>query len=104
MLFARGTLYRLFGLETSVFLDALAVGFLVYAGALTFAARRQPINRSTLMAFTIADALWVGVSAVVLLTFWSRFTPIAQVLIIATALIVEVFATLQFRAAGRASG
>ena len=65
---------------------------------------QKPINRSTLMAFTIADALWVGVSAVVLLIFWSRFTPVAQVLIIATALIVEVFATLQFRAARRARG
>jgi CHASE2 domain-containing sensor protein len=102
MLLARGTLYSLFGLDTPMFLDVLAVGFLVYAGALTFAATRPPVNRPTLMAFTIADALWVGASAVVLLIFWGQLTPVAHVLVIATALIVDVFATLQFRAAGRA--
>jgi CHASE2 domain-containing sensor protein len=104
MLLARGTLYPLFGLDTPIFLDVLAVGFLVYAGALTFAATRPPVNRSTLMAFTIADALWVGACAVVLLIFWRQLTPVALVLVIATALIVEVFATLQFRAASKANG
>jgi hypothetical protein len=104
MLLARETLYPLFALDTPMFLDALAVGFLVYAGALTFAATRPPVNRSTLMAFTIADALWVGACAVVLLIFWHQLTPVALVLVIATALIVEVFATLQFRAASKANG
>jgi hypothetical protein len=104
MLLARGTLYSLFGLDTPMFLDVLAMGFLVYAGALTFAATRSTVNRSTLMAFTIADALWVGASAVVLLTFWGQLTTVAHLLVISTALIVEIFATLQFRAASRANG
>src|SRR5262245_39456182 len=102
MLLARGTLYALFGLETPMFLDLLALGFFVYAGALTFAASRPSVGRSTLMAFTIADALWVGASAVVVLILWGELTPVARALVIATALIVEVFATLQFRAAGKA--
>jgi hypothetical protein len=99
MLLARGTLYSLFGLDTPRLLDVMAVGFLVYAGALTLAATRPPVNRSTLMAFTIADALWVGASAVMLLMFWAQLTPVARVLVIVAALIVEAFATLQFRAA-----
>ena len=53
------------------------------------------------MAFAIVDALWVAGSAVVLLLFWGQLTPVARVLVIAVALAVEVFATLQYRAAGR---
>ena len=51
------------------------------------------------MAFAIVDALWVAGSAVVLLLFWGQLTPVARVLVIAVALAVEVFATLQYRAA-----
>ena len=55
------------------------------------------------MAFTVADGLWVVASAIVLLLFWGQLAAVARVLVIATALVVEVFATLQYRAAGRAS-
>lgn len=102
MLVTRGTLYSLFGLGTPGLFDTLAVGLLAYAAALVAAARRQPVGRQTLMAFTIADAIWVAGSAVVLVLFWSRLEPLARVLIIAAALVVDGFATLQFRAAGAA--
>ena len=59
-----------------------------------------PVDRPTLLAFTAADALWVAGSAVVLLLFWSQFTPLARTLVIVVALAVDVFATLQYRAAG----
>ncbi len=104
MLATRGVLHVLFGLDTPALLDVLAVGLLAYAGALAFAAVRQPISRQTLMAFTIADAAWVVGSAIVLLLFWNQLAPLARLLIIAVALVVEVFATLQFRAAGRVAG
>jgi hypothetical protein len=103
MLAARGTLYSLFGLDAPILLDVLAIGLLAYAGALAFAARRR-VDRQTLMAFTIADAIWVGASAIVLVAFWGQLALVARVLVIAVALVVEVFATLQFRAAGRAAG
>jgi hypothetical protein len=43
----------------------------------------------------------VAASGLVLLLFWSELAPVARVLVIAAAVVVEVFATLQFRAAGR---
>lgn len=99
MLAARGSLHSLFGLDAPLLLDVLAVGLLIYAGALAFAARRQPVTRQALMAFTIGDAVWVAASAVVLVLFWAQLAPVARLLVIAVALVVEVFATLQFRAA-----
>ncbi|MGH9148060.1 MAG: hypothetical protein ACRD1Q_15220 [Vicinamibacterales bacterium] len=95
----RQMLPALFGLDSPLLLDVLAAGFIAYAGALALAAARQPVGRHTLMAFTIADALWVAGSAVVLLLFWTELSLFARMLIIGVALIVEVFATLQFRAA-----
>ena len=41
-------------------------------------------------------------SAAVLLLFWDQLTPVGRSLVIAVALVVEAFATLQYRAAGRA--
>ncbi len=101
MLLTRGTLHTFFGLEGPVLLDIIAVGLLGYAGALAFAAGRPPISRSTLMFFTIADVIWVVGSALVLLMLWGQLALLAKVLIVAVALVVEVFATLQFRAAVR---
>ncbi|AMY07908.1 hypothetical protein LuPra_01091 [Luteitalea pratensis] len=100
----RGDLHALFGLEAPILLDAIAVGLLAYAGALAFAAQRQPVSRQALMFFTVADAIWVVASAIVLLLFWPQFAPVARLLVIAVALVVEVFATLQFRADGRIAG
>ena len=45
--------------------------------------------------------MWVAGSAVVLLLFWTQLAPIARLLVIAVAIVVDVFAMLQFRAAGR---
>ena len=104
MLATRGTLYSFFGLEAPLLLDVLAAGLLVYAGALALVAGRQPVTRQALMAFSFGDALWVASSIVVLLVFWGQLAPIARFLIIAVGLVVEVFATLQFRAARENSG
>lgn len=101
MLATRGTLYPLFGLGTPTLLDVLALGLLAYAGALALAAQRQPVSRQALLFFTVADAIWVVGSAIVLVLFWTQLALVARLLVIAVALVVEVFATLQFRAAGR---
>jgi hypothetical protein len=99
MLATRGSLHTFFGLATPLLLDALAAGLLVYAGALALAAGRQPVTRQALMAFTVVDGLWVAASAVVLVAFWGQLAPVARIAIVAVGLVVEVFATLQFRAA-----
>jgi hypothetical protein len=98
----RGILYPLFGLSSPLVLDVLALGLLAYAGALVLAAARRPISRPVLMFFTLADGAWVVGSAIVLLSFWGDLAPVSCLLVIAVAVVVEVFATLQFRAAGAA--
>jgi hypothetical protein len=98
MLATRGMLYRLFGLGSPLLLDVIAIGLLIYAGALVLVARAPQVGRRALMAFTLADGVWVVASALVLLLFWTELTPLARVLVIAAALIVDVFAMLQFRA------
>ena len=100
MLAARGTLYPLFGLSGPAILDSLAIGLLAYASALLVAAARRPVSRQALMAFTAADAVWVIASGIVLVLFWSALAPVARFLIIAVAVVVELFAALQYRAAG----
>lgn len=102
MLAARNMLAPLFGLSTALLLDIVAVGFLGYAGVLAAAAARRPVPRPALLTFAAADAAWVVISAVVLVSFWSQLTPIARVLVVAVALFCEVAATLQYRAAGSA--
>jgi hypothetical protein len=100
LLAGRGILPRFFGLSSPLLLDIVAVGFLIYAGALALTAARRPVQSQALMAFAIADAAWVVGSAVALLMFWPQLEPLGRILIIAVALVVEVFATLQYRAAG----
>jgi hypothetical protein len=56
------------------------------------------------IAFTVADVLWVVARAFVVLLFWADLAALARFLVIAVALVVEVFATLQFRAAGGIHG
>jgi hypothetical protein len=101
MLATRGTLHTFFGLETPILLDGVALAFLIYAGVVGIAAARQPVSRAALMAFSVADGLWVAASVIVLLAFWNQLTPVGRFLIVAVGIVVDVFATLQFRAARR---
>ena len=100
MLAARSALPSLFGLGSPILLDVIAAGLLAYAGALAFAAARRPVTRGALMFFTIADGAWVVGSAAVLALFWSELAVLARVLVIGVAVAVDIFALLQFRAAG----
>jgi hypothetical protein len=103
MLAARAILYPYFGLGSPLLLDAIAVGFIVYAGVMAAAASRPMMSRLTLMTLAAADASWVVFSAGVLIVFWSQLDPIGRALIVAVALVVEAFATLQFAAARRSN-
>jgi CHASE2 domain-containing sensor protein len=99
ILAARNTLTPLFALDSPVLLIGLAAALVLYAGALVIEARREPPDRRALLTAAILDAGWVLGSAVVLVLAWTELAPLARVLIIVAAVIVELFATLQFRAA-----
>ena len=105
MIAERAILYPLFGLESPLILDVIAVAFLAYAAAaVALAAAQRPVPRPALMFFAVADGAWVVGSGVILLLFWTNLAPIARILIIAVAAVVDVFAMLQFRAAARPVG
>jgi hypothetical protein len=104
MLAARGVLPPLFGLGSPLLLDLIAIFFLAYAAGLFYFAARPRVERGALLTFAAADGAWVLGSAVVLLMFWPQLTPIARALIVAVAIVVDVFAMLQFRASSRARG
>jgi hypothetical protein len=101
MVATRGLLHTQFGLSSPWLLDMLAGGLFVYAAAMALAAWKRPVARPALLAFTVADAAWVLGSAVILFAFWNDFAPLARVAVVLVAVVVEIFATLQFRAARR---
>ena len=98
---AREGLYPLFGLTSPALLTPIGVALLLYAGTLVIEARREPLQRYALLTAAVLDAGWVIGSVIVLLLAWSALAPAGRALIIAAALIVEVFAFLQFRASRR---
>jgi hypothetical protein len=99
MLAARGVLPPLFGLGSPLLLDLVAIFFLVYAAGLFYFGARPQVERPALLAFAAGDAAWVVGSAIVLLMFWPQLTPIGRAMIVAVAIVVDVFAMLQYRAA-----
>lgn len=99
MIAARPYLYPLFGLSAPLWLDVATVVFLGYAAALLIACRRPAVPRPALWAFAIGDGACCVIGIGLLLIFWSELTPIARGLMALTALVVDVFAWAQFRAA-----
>ena len=104
MLAARSILPAVFGLDSPLLLDTICDR----VSRLRRRPRdcRQASARGTkrrCWRSRIADALWVVFSAIVLMLFWSQFTVVGRVLVFAVACAVEVFATLQYRAAGAGS-
>lgn len=95
---AREALYPLFALSSPSMLTAIGVALLVYAGTLVIEARREPPQRHALLMAAALDAGWVVGSAIVLVLAWPSLAPAGRTLIIVAAIIVEVFAWLQFRA------
>jgi hypothetical protein len=103
MLLARPYLYPLFGLTSPLWLDVATAVFIVYAVGLVVAANRPIVQRAALVAFTIGDSLCFLAGLVLLVAFWSDFTPLGRVLIAMTTVVVDVFAMAQFRAAKAAA-
>ena len=103
MLAGRGLLYPYFGLTSPWLLDVAAVAFIVYAAIVALAARPAVISRATLMTVVAANMGYVVASMVLLVAFWTELPAVGRFLIVAVALAVEMFATLQFVAARRSA-
>jgi hypothetical protein len=102
MFAVRPLLYPYFGLTSPMLLDVTAAAFIAYAAIIALAALRPVIPRGALMTIVGANVAYVAASLAVLVVFWSQLHPVGRGLIVAVALAVELFATLQFVAARRA--
>lgn len=98
----------LFGLPSGAVLQAVGIGLLPFAAVLAWSAGRAAVPRRWVLAFTAADVSWVIGSGILLLLAWNALSVTGRALIIAVALVVEAFATLQAReivsGGARASG
>ena len=73
---------------------------IVLSAALWIVSRQDSISPRSLLVFALVDDAWVVGSAIALELFWVDMAPVARMMTIAIALVVAVFAILQFRAAG----
>lgn len=103
MLAARNLLSPYFGLTSPLLLDVTALAFIGYAAAIALVAKRPTISRAALMTIAAANVAYVVASAAILIAFWSQLAPIGRAMIVAVAIAVEAFATLQFAAARTAA-
>src|SRR4029450_3602169 len=101
MLATRGVLSPYFALKSPLLLDLTAAAFIVYAAVIGVIAARPAISRRALKAVASVNAASLVASPAVLVAFWSELRPVARWLIVAVAIAVEAFATMQFTAARR---
>ena len=77
-------------------LRALGVGLTVFGLALVFLAKDQFLKKGPVLAVVAMDVGWVLGSALLLVFLGAAFTTLGQLLIVAVAIIVAIFATGQY--------
>ena len=84
------------GLDANGVILALGIGLISYAEFLYLYAKRPIISQSFVLFAIIADSIWVLASILFLLTNWVPFSVQGKWMIGIIAVIVDLFATLQF--------
>lgn len=84
------------GLDASLAILIIGIGLLGYAGLLYINAARTEVSRSFVLFAIIADTTWVLLSILLLLTGWVSFSVEGKWAVGILAVIVDIFATLQF--------
>lgn len=98
-----GPVTAFLGLQTPVILVVVGIVTLLYAVSLFLTAARPSIDRRTGMTYVLLDSAWVVVSIVILLTGWVSLTTEGKWAVGLVALIVAIFAELQFIGSRRTS-
>lgn len=84
-----------FGLESAALLWLIGAGLLPFGALVGISAASSRPGRPRVLAIAVADLLWVGGSAVVLMVAWEALAPWGRALIGGVALVVGAFAYLQ---------
>lgn len=82
--------------SSSGLLLALGIGLMVYADVVYIFAKKEKVSKGFVLFVIIADSLWVLGSILLLVTNWIPFTLEGKWAVGIIAVIVDLFATLQF--------
>ncbi|MBT3338086.1 MAG: hypothetical protein HN855_10160 [Anaerolineae bacterium] len=74
----------------------LGIVLMVFADVIYIFAKREEISKGFVLFAIIADSLWVFASILLLLTSWVPFTAEGKWAVGIIAIIVDIFAALQF--------
>ena len=99
---AAGLLEPLLGLPADLLREA-GIVLLPLAAFVTYTGLRKELSRRMVWAVIVFNALWVLDSFVLLFSGWVTPTVLGQVFVVAQALVVAVFAELEFFGVRRAS-
>lgn len=86
------------GLDDSRAIFILGLVAITYAVLLFYSASRPPVSRGFVLFTVLADSLWVAVSILLLVTGWVPFSVEGKWAVGIAAMLVDVFATLEFLA------
>lgn len=95
MLLGSGLLSSLLGLPAAL-LQGAGLVLLPWTAALAFLATRTSLTPITVWGVIIANGLWAADSALLLLSGWVEPTPAGTAFVIAQALVVAMYAELQW--------
>lgn len=94
--FASNPIANFIGISTPLVILAIGIGLAGYAALIYTNASRAQISRSSVLLAIIADSTWVLLSIVLLVTGWVPFSVEGKWAVGIIAIIVDIFATLQF--------
>lgn len=95
MLFGAGLLEQLLGLPRAL-LQVAGLSLLPFAALIGYLATREQLSRKGVWAVIICNAIWVVDSVLLLLSGWAQPTRLGQAFVIAQALVVAIFAELEY--------
>jgi len=87
---------KFIGIGAPLAILIIGIGLTGYAGMIYISASRSEISRSFVLTAVFSDSAWVVLSILLLVTGWVPFSGEGKWAIGIVAMIVDIFATLQF--------
>jgi hypothetical protein len=94
--FASAPIANFLDVDAPIVILLIGLGIAAYATLIYWNASRSNISKTFVFATLIADSTWVLLSIILLLTKWVPFTVEGKWMVGVIAVIVDIFATLQF--------
>ena len=93
---ASNPIAKFIGVDAPLVILSIGVGLASYAALIYVNASRVEISRPFVLTAVISDSVWVLLSILLLITGWVSFSVEGKWAVGIIAVIVDVFATLQF--------